>query len=108
MSLDRVRYGRQARLPEIREAGQATLERSCVALQGAGDAREVEAAYLARAGVRVLDEPGASGSPSEAVCNDTLAALGVRDPAARDVASGALRALLAMRALLGIDPRPGG
>lgn len=110
MSIDRVRHGRQLRLPEIGEAGQERLAAGAVALAGAGDAREIEAAYLTRAGVRVVDDAEATtteqGGEEEAKAYAAaVAALGLRDPAARDVAQGSLRALLAMRRLLGM---PGG
>jgi hypothetical protein len=111
MSIDRVRHGRQIRLPEIGEAGQERLSASEVVLQGEGDAREVEAAYLARSGVRVIDDAAAAAKASaKAGANgdakiyaDALASLSMRDTAARDVAEGALRALLAMRKLLAIE-----
>jgi len=99
----RARYGRQIRLPEIGEAGQARLCASEIVLRGNGDARNVEASYIARAGLRVIDvaTPDAAGhdrDDREYVA--TLAALGIADPAARDVGAGALRALLAIRSVL--------
>jgi hypothetical protein len=108
MTIDRVRHGRQIRLPEIGEAGQERLYASEVVLQSAGDAREVEAAYLVRSGVRVVDDASAATalearSASSTAYADTFAALGMRDRAARDVAEGALRALVAMRSALGIE-----
>jgi hypothetical protein len=111
MSIDRARHGRQICLPEIGEEGQARLSASEVVLQGAGPAREIEAAYLARAGVRVVDDAKAAGrAKAKAEGNgdakayaDVLATLEVTDAAARDVAEGALRALLAMRKILGIE-----
>ncbi len=111
MSIDRVRHGRQIRLPEIGEAGQERLAASEVVLGGTGDVREVEAAYLARAGVRVVDDAHAqakarakatAAGPKD-VRTATLAALGIRDSFARDVADGAVRALLEMRTILGVD-----
>jgi hypothetical protein len=105
MSIDRVRHGRQIRLPEIGEAGQARLSASEIVLQSTGDAREVEAAYLARSGARVVDDATARGADAmEAKAHaEALASLGMRDSAARDVADGALRALVAMRRVLGIE-----
>lgn len=106
----RVRYGRQIRLPEIGEAGQALLCASEVVLRGAGDARTVEASYLARAGIRVVDDVGAENKAkakaladgSEQVGAAALVALALKDSAAREVGEGALRALLAMRKVLGM------
>lgn len=110
MGIDRVRHGRQIRLPEIGEAGQERLSASEVVLQAAGDAREVEAAYLARAGVRVVDDASAAAaararSEAEGLPDhgEVLATLGIRDASVRDVADGALRALIAMRKVLGIE-----
>ncbi len=99
MTIDRLRHGRQIRLPEIGEAGQERLVASEVVLSGAGAAREIEAAYLGAAGVTVRDVAGAQDDPT---AKARLEALGVSDPAARDVADGAMRALVAMRALLGV------
>ena len=102
MAIDHDRHGRQIRLPEIGEAGQARLLAAEVTLGGAGDAREIERAYLRGAGVRV-SEAGAPRPPAEAKAYaELLATLGLRDRAARDVGDGALRALIAMRAVLGI------
>jgi hypothetical protein len=111
MAIDRVRHGRQIRLVEIGEAGQERLVASEVVLGGTGDVREVEAAYLARAGVHVVDDvsaqakakarAGADGTSDRRA--ETLASLGIRDSFAHDVADGAVRALLAMRRILGIE-----
>jgi hypothetical protein len=116
MSIDRVRHGRQIRLPEIGEAGQERLVTNPIVLLGAGDAREIEASYLARAGVRVVDDAGVQAkakakslSDGSAKLHDEITkALGMRDVAAAEVADGALRALLAMRKILGIDRGGGG
>jgi len=96
----RARYVRQIRLPEIGEAGQARLCASEVVIGGVGDARNVEASYVARAGLRVIDmaTPDKRAEDDEYVA--TLATLGLADPAARDVGDGALRALLAIRGAL--------
>jgi molybdopterin/thiamine biosynthesis adenylyltransferase len=102
MTIDHVRHGRQIRLPEIGEAGQERLASSEVTLGGVGDAREVEAAYLRAAGVD-LREKGKPPTSADARAHAALlATLGMTDRAARDVADGALRALVAMRAILGI------
>lgn len=107
MTIDRVRHGRQIRLPEIGEAGQERLAASEVVLCGAGDAREIEAAYLARAGVRVVDDANAGRrADADGAAKpraDALASLGIRDAVARETADGALRALFAMRKILGIE-----
>jgi sulfur-carrier protein adenylyltransferase/sulfurtransferase len=111
MTVDRLRHGRQIRLPEIGEAGQERLAASEVVLCGVGDAREIEAAYLARAGVRVVDDANAEiKAKAKADANGTaklraaaLASLGMHDSIARETADGALRALLAMREILGIE-----
>jgi molybdopterin/thiamine biosynthesis adenylyltransferase len=111
MTIDRVRHGRQIRLPEIGEAGQERLAASEVVLSAAGDAREIEAAYLARAGVRVVDDANAEAKAKTKADADgtaklraeALASLGIRDSVARETADGALRALLAMRKILGIE-----
>lgn len=91
---DRLRYTRQIRLPEIGEEGQARLAAATVAPSGLGEARTIEATYLRLAGIGTVrdDEVGA--------LDVDVASLGVRDPAARDVAEGALRALAAIRGAL--------
>ncbi|MBX3188664.1 MAG: hypothetical protein KF819_16725 [Labilithrix sp.] len=92
--VDRVRYGRQIRLPEIGEAGQARLAEAEIVLGGAGAAREIEATYLVRAGARVVHEG------DDAALSVDVGALGLRHAAARDVAEGALRALVGIHAAL--------
>ena len=83
-------------------------------LSGAGDAREVEASYLRLAGAKVREAyPSASAKakaktrPDEKLATDALKALGIRDLAARDVAEGAMRALVAMRTILGVSGAKG-
>lgn len=95
MSVDRLRYTRQIRLPEIGEAGQARLAAASVAPSGQGYARTIEATYLRLGGV------GAVREDETGVLDVDGSSLGVRDPAARDVAEGALRALAAIREVLG-------
>jgi hypothetical protein len=104
------RFGRQIRLQEIGEEGQARLEASEVVLGGAGDAREVEGMYLRLAGLKVREayasasaKAKAKAKPDEKLATDAVKALGVRDRAAQDVADGAMRALVAMRAILGVS-----
>lgn len=94
MSADRLRYTRQIRLPEIGEAGQARLAAAAIAPSGAGDARAIEVTYLRLAGV------GAVRDDETAARDVDPSTLGVRDPAAREVAEGALRALAALREVL--------
>jgi hypothetical protein len=116
MTLDRVRHGRQIRLAEIGEAGQERLNATDVVLGAVGNAREIEAAYVARSGMRVVDDARADAKEKAkaqadgqaAVQAEVLASLGVRDPKARELADGALRALLAMRKALGVDGAGGG
>jgi hypothetical protein len=110
MTIDRVRHGRQIRLAEIGEAGQERLVATDVVLGAVGDAREIEATYVARSGMHVVDDARADakekakaqadGQP--AMGDEVLASLGIRDVKALDVADGAVRALLAMRKALGI------
>jgi hypothetical protein len=115
MTIDRVRHGRQIRLAEIGEAGQERLAESAVVLGGTGDVREVEAAYLARSGVRVVDDATAAAKAKSRAASEgapdlraaTLTSLGIRDSFARDVADGAIRALLAMRKILDIEGNGG-
>lgn len=89
MTASRVRYGRQRRLAEIGEAGQARLEAAVVCLAAQGFAREIERSYLDRAGPR-------TGEDGLAIEVDP-AILGLRHEAAREVGEGALRALAAIR-----------
>jgi hypothetical protein len=111
MAIDLVRHGRQIRLPEIGEAGQERLNATDAVLGAVGDAREVEAAYVARSGMRVVDDARADAKEKARALADgqtaaqaeVLASLGIRDPKALEIADGALRALLAMRKALGID-----
>lgn len=99
MAIDRNRHGRQIRLPEIGEAGQERLVAAEVVLTGAGHAREIEAAYLGAAGVKVRDVAGTLDDPD---AKARVASLGLSVPETRAVADGAMRALIAMRALLGV------
>ncbi len=111
MKLDRVRHGRQIRLAEIGEAGQERLVATEVVLGAVGDAREIEATYVARSGMHVVDDARADAKEKAksqadgqtAARDEVLASLGIRDVKALDVADGALRALLAMRKALGMD-----
>ena len=91
---DRLRYTRQIRLPEIGEAGQERLAAAKVPLSAKDeDAQALELGYLQAAGVIVVE-----GQSSLVVDVD---ALGLKDPAARAVGEGALRALAAIKEILG-------
>jgi hypothetical protein len=94
MTTNRLRYTRQIRLPEIGEAGQARLASAEVCLTAKDeDAQALELGYLQAAGVTVVE-----GQRDLAVDVD---ALGVKDPAAKAVAEGALRALVAIKGIVG-------
>lgn len=98
-----ARHGRQIRLAEVGEAGQARLDAAAVALAGPPSlSREVATTYLVGAGVTVHDTAVAVESPAAAAA--TLAALGIVDPVAGEVALGALRALVVLRDVLGVAP----
>lgn len=110
MSVDRARHGRQIRLAEIGEAGQARLASAHAVLRSSGAARTIETAYLRAAGVGVDDVDagdaaaaagGASGGADAVLRQEET--LGLTDPTARDVARGALAALIAMREILGVS-----
>ena len=111
------RHVRQNLLAEIGEGGQARLASGSATVDGAGAAGDVEVRYLAGAGVGrivVADQPTADAAraidPAARVEVDSHlrsvrgdaphATFGVRDPAARDVALGAWRALDTLRCLL--------
>jgi hypothetical protein len=95
-----MRYQRQLCLNEVGEAGQARLEASEVRLACEGDARGIEEIYLRYAGVRVREAEG----KADTIPFDTaaLAPLALRDPAALAVATGAMSALVSLRAVLGV------
>jgi hypothetical protein len=110
----RRRFGRQIRLAEIGEAGQAKLCAARVELGSTGFARSVEERYVRAAGMQVLDSSGcASSTPTSTVfdsssshgaANADVATLGLRHAPARDVAEGALRALVAVHSALRSPP----
>lgn len=109
------RTTRQRRLVEVGEAGQARLAALAARVAGAGIAARVEALYLAGAGVGALvveDDTVAEAAralnpevdvrveervAAPAEVPSDIAALA---PGARDVAEGALRALLTLRGAL--------
>jgi hypothetical protein len=87
-----VHFGRQSRLPEIGDHGQARLCEARIALGGEGWVRTIEERYVRGIGAIVDD----SGRTFAVDAN----ALGIESPAAREVAEGALRALVALRSIL--------
>jgi len=112
------RHGRQSALAEVGVAGQARIGEARVEVALEGLAGEVAVRYLASAGVgclRLSDErlavlaravdPRARVEMASALAVDPGGEpLGLRDPAARDLAVGAHRALRALRSALGMVP----
>lgn len=94
---ERARFGRQMRLPEVGEAGQARLANAEVRLDAGGFARTIAVRYLERAGVRVDANERTDAERRPPID------LGVSHVAAREVAEGAMEALLAVRTTLGIE-----
>ncbi len=113
-----MRHARQVRLREVGAAGQARLAASTVQISGDGLAAEIEARYLAGAGVPLLVESDAIAAaarevdPALHVSTQTSAALrlcgppppDVRDPVARELVCGAHAALVAIRTILAVGP----
>lgn len=85
------RTTRQVRLAEVGEDGQARLLATRTVVSGGDLVADVEARYLARAGVTVerREEPSAAASTA----SDEVVGYRFVDPAARDVARGASRAI---------------
>ncbi len=109
------RHTRQTRLVEVGPSGQTRLEGTQVDVALAGLAAHVAVRYLAGAGVghlrvreAALDEAARAVDPAVEVAVDPSLpaqegeAFDLRDPAAREVAAGAVAALRAVRAAL--DP----
>ncbi len=93
MAIDRLRYGRQSRLPEIGDGGQARLCEARVALGSSSElARTIEGRYVSGFGASV-DTAGRRFDVDPNI-------LGIDAAAAQEVAEGALRALVALRAIL--------
>ncbi len=92
-----ARFTRQARLVEVGESGQARLAGASVHVAGDGAKADVEARYLRGAGVRVV-------LAGRRACDDLSDPeppwMDGLTPAAREVASGAYGALIAIRAVL--------
>lgn len=79
-------------MPEIGEEGQARLRKAKVTLASEGFARTIEERY-----VRGF---GASVDPEGRVHPVDPSILGLESPAACEIGEGALRALVALRAIL--------
>jgi hypothetical protein len=111
------RHTRQARLAGVGAAGQASLAAAEVSVAGAGLAAEVEARYLAGAGIGAIRVASDGVAEAARALGDSevrvtiapelasaaamkLADLGASDAAARAVAEGAHRALVAIRTAL--------
>ena len=114
------RHSRQTRLAEVGEAGQARLAGGVALVVDEGLAGQVQARYLAGAGVGTLhvlhDAPARAAAEVDPsvrvvrgeklrVAHASPPELGIRDVAARDVATGAWRALADIKSLLGIGHR---
>ncbi len=110
--MSRPRHSRQVRLAEVGEEGQARLEATTAFLAGEGLAGVVEARYVAGAGVgKISTDDDALADAARAVDatvqivdkrpapigHGRAPELGVRDPAALEVALGAWRALAHIR-----------
>jgi hypothetical protein len=115
-----MRHTRQARLAEVGDARQARLSETAIAVRGTAAAGAIEARYLAGAGVGVLHVQSeeqaraarsvdarvqivraidaGEGAPRD---DSPLRDLAI-DPAAREVALGAWRALDSLRRALGV------
>lgn len=83
------RYGRQIRLADVGVQGQTRIEAARVGLATTGHARTIEETYLRAAGMNPQGEEARD-----------IPDLGLRHDAARDVATGAYAALLAIRTAL--------
>jgi hypothetical protein len=105
-----VRHTRQVRLAEVGDAGQARIGATTAHVEAEGLAGAVEARYLAGAGVvKIATTSDAIGDAARAVDarvdpsprvhlgRGEPPPFAFRDPAARDVAMGAWRALVHVR-----------
>jgi hypothetical protein len=95
------RFARQARLEEVGEAGQRAIVAARFVVGSGGLAYEVAGLYLERAGATVLAARRESENVVEVVSDASLALA----PGAADVGSGALAALVELRAVLGLGAR---
>jgi molybdopterin/thiamine biosynthesis adenylyltransferase len=98
---DQRRYSRQTRLAEIGPSGQAKLCEAKVAIRSLGHVRTIERRYATASGM-VETEATPTVAPAIVERDAAVERLGFRHAASRDVAEGALRALVAIRATLGI------
>lgn len=94
---ERKRWGRQIRLAEVGEAGQARLCATTVTPSSRGDVGHFEVRYLTGAGVAVSSTGDA---PAAGDLEPLLSSLGVHHSASRDLAEGALRALSVLRSVI--------
>ena len=111
------RHVRQVLLAEIGEVGQARLASGSATVDVGGAAGDIEVRYLAGAGVgRIVVADALTADAARAIDpvarveidphtrpvrgDAPHATFGIRDPAARDVALGAWRALDTLRTLL--------
>ena len=85
-----ARYTRQSRLAEVGERGQERLLATQARVPEGGLAHEIEARYLAAAGLQVTRAPRDEGAALEV---DPEPGHAFADPASRAVAEGARRAL---------------
>ncbi len=92
---DARRYSRQTRLPEIGREGQAKLTAASVVVRSSGFAATIEERYVRLAGMLVAsDAPSVDADVIDAKAAGVM--LGLRHAPAREVAEGALRALVAI------------
>lgn len=104
MSADARRYSRQTRLREVGAEGQERLCAAAVRLGSSGAVRAVEERYVRAAGMHV-DDARPTVDPARVDREADPAPLGLRHAPAREVGEGALRALVAIRAVLLPDSR---
>lgn len=95
-----LRFTRQMRLPEIGEKGQERLSNATASPSTTGFSAEIEALYLERAGVTISSSRPPDPKPTPHPAPNSSPDLGLRDPACREVAAGALNALRTLRSVL--------
>jgi hypothetical protein len=95
-----ARYTRQSRLADVGERGQQRLLGTQARVPEGGLAHDIEARYLAAAGVQVVRAPREQGAALEV---DPEPGHVFADPAARAVAEGARRALDVIRGVLATE-----
>lgn len=89
-----TRYGRQIRLVEIGEAGQAKLCAASVELAAEGFARFIEERYVRGSGMSIMSRAAWPARETH------VPELGLRQASAREVAEGALLALATIRSVI--------